>query len=62
MLVHGIADSCVPYQQSARVYQALRARQTPTDMVLVPGAEHGDPRCFTPEIVQRMLSFLEATV
>ena len=62
MLVHGIADSCVPYQQSVRVYQALRTRRVPTDMVLVPGAEHGDSRCFTPEIVQRMLSFLEATV
>ena len=62
MLVHGIADSCVPYQQSVRVYQALRTRQVPTDMVLVPGAEHGDSRCFSPEIVQRMLSFLNATV
>lgn len=62
MLVHGIADSCVPYQQSVRVYQALRTRQVPTDMVLVPGAEHGDSRCFSPEIVQRMLSFLNATM
>ena len=62
MLVHGISDSCVPYQQSVRVYQALRTRQVPTDMVLVPGAEHGDSRCFSPEIVQRMLSFLNATV
>ena len=62
MLVHGIADSCVPYQQSVRVYQALRTRQVPTDMVLVPGAEHGDSRCFSPEIVQRILSFLNATM
>ena len=62
MLVHGIADSCVPYQQSVRVYQALRTRQVPTDLVLVPGAEHGDSRCFSPEIVQRMLSFLNAAV
>lgn len=62
MLVHGIADSCVPYQQSVRVYQALRTRQVPTDLVLVPGAEHGDSRCFSPEIVQRMLSFLNATM
>ena len=62
MLVHGIADSCVPYQQSVRVYQALRTRQVPTDMVLVPGAEHGDSRCFSPEIIQRMLSFLSAAV
>ncbi len=62
MLVHGIADSCVPYQQSVRVYQALRTRRVPTDMVLVPGAEHGDSRCFSPEIVQRMLSFLNATM
>ena len=62
MLVHGIADSCVPYQQSVRVYQALRTRQVPTDMVLVPGAEHGDSRCFSPDIVQQMLQFFNRTV
>lgn len=62
MLVHGIGDSCVPYQQSVRVYQALRTRQVPTDLVLVPDAEHGDSRCFSPEIVQQMLQFLNRTV
>ena len=62
MLVHGISDSCVPYQQSVRVYQALRTRQVPTDLVLVPDAEHGDSRCFNPEIVQQMLQFLNRTV
>lgn len=62
MLVHGISDSCVPYQQSVRVYQALRTRQVPTDLVLVPDAEHGDSRCFGPEIVQQMLQFLNRTV
>ena len=62
MLVHGISDSCVPYQQSVRVYQALRTRQVPTDLVLVPDAKHGDSRCFSPEIVQQMLQFLNRTV
>ena len=62
MLVHGISDSCVPYQQSVRAYQALRTRQVPTDLVLVPDAEHGDLRCFSPEIVQQMLQFLNRTV
>lgn len=62
MLVHGISDSCVPYQQSVRVYQALRTRQVPTDLVLVPDAEHGDSRCFSPEIIQQMLQFLNRTV
>ena len=62
MLVHGISDSCVPYQQSVRVYQALRTRQVPTDLVLVPDAEHGDSRCFSPGIVQQMLLFLNRAV
>lgn len=62
MLVHGISDSCVPYQQSVRVYQALRTRQVPTDLVLVPDAEHGDSRCFSPDIVQQMLRFFNRTV
>ena len=62
MLVHGISDSCVPYQQSVRVYQALRTRQVPTDLVLVPDAEHGDSRCFSPDIVQQMLRFFNRIV
>ncbi|WP_294628540.1 alpha/beta hydrolase [uncultured Rothia sp.] len=62
MLVHGISDSCVPYQQSVRVYQALRTRQVPTDLVLVPDAEHGDSRCFSPDIVRQMLRFFNRTV
>lgn len=62
MLVHGISDSCVPYQQSVRVYQALRTRQVPTDLVLVQDAEHGDSRCFSPDIVQQMLLFLNRAV
>ena len=62
MLVHGISDSCVPYQQSVRVYQTLRTRQVPTDLVLVPDAEHGDSRCFSPDIVQQMLRFFNRTV
>ena len=62
MLVHGISDSCVPYQQSVRMYQALRTRQVPTDLVLVPDAEHGDSRCFSPDIVQQMLLFLNRAV
>ena len=62
MLVHGISDSCVPYQQSVRVSQALRTRQVPTDLVLVPDAEHGDSRCFSPDIVQQMLRFFNRTV
>ena len=62
MLVHGISDSCVPYQQSVRVYQALRTRQVPTDLVLVPDAEHGDSRCFSPDIVQQILRFFNRVV
>ena len=62
MLVHGISDSCVPYQQSVRVYQALRTRQVPTDLVLVTDAEHGDSRCFSPDIVQQMLRFFNRSV
>ena len=62
MLVHGISDSCVPYQQSVRVYQALRTRQVPTDLVLVPDAEHGDSHCFSPDIVQQMLRFFDRAV
>ncbi len=62
MLVHGISDSCVPYQQSVRVYQALRTRQVPTDLVLVPDAEHEGFALFSPDIVQQTLRFFNRTV
>ena len=55
----GIADSCVPYQQSVRVFNALKAHEIPTDLVLVPGAEHADPSCFSPEITAQFLEFLQ---
>lgn len=58
-LAHGIADSCVPYQQSVRVFNALKAHRIPTDLVLVPGAEHADPSCFSPGITAQFLGFLQ---
>ncbi len=60
MLVHG-SDSCVPYQQSVRVYQALRTRQVPTDGA-GSDAEHVDSRCFSPDIVQQILRFFNRAV
>ena len=58
-LAHGIADSCVPYQQSVRVFNALKAHGIPTDLVLVPGAEHADPSCFSPRITAQFFGFLQ---
>ena len=62
MLVHGISDSCVPYQQSVRVYQALRTRRCLPIWCWFRMPNTGDSRCFSPDIVQQMLLFFNRAV
>jgi dipeptidyl aminopeptidase/acylaminoacyl peptidase len=41
MLVHGDRDTRVPTDQSVRLHDARAAVSLPTEILLVPGAEHG---------------------
>jgi acetyl esterase/lipase len=40
LLLHGVADTVVPFAQSARLHDALVAAGVPSELVAVPGAEH----------------------
>ncbi len=40
LLFHGTADSLVPFDQSLRMVEALRAVGAPAELIPVPGAEH----------------------
>ncbi len=41
LLVHGDADTVVPYEQSAQMAEALSKEMVEHELVTVPGAEHG---------------------
>jgi acetyl esterase/lipase len=61
LIQHGLADSIVPYQQSANFAAAAQA-VLGTDMVtleLLPGARHADPVFASAENVQKVLAFLD---
>lgn len=59
---HGIGDSCVPYQQSLRLFTALRRRGTITKLVLVPEAEHADERCYSREVIDPFVEFMQCSI
>ena len=59
---HGISDPVVPYIQSLRVDNALRARGVRTRLHLVPGAVHADGACFAPAIIKDFIDFLSQSV
>jgi acetyl esterase/lipase len=41
LLIHGDADSSVPFEQSELMEKALRAVGVPTHLLRIPGGEHG---------------------
>ncbi|AHM58149.1 triacylglycerol lipase (plasmid) [Peptoclostridium acidaminophilum DSM 3953] len=40
LIVHGEADSLVPLAQSELLYSAFRENEVPSELIVVPGAEH----------------------
>ncbi|WP_116115497.1 alpha/beta hydrolase [Austwickia chelonae] len=59
LFLHGTDDCIVPHAQSQRLYDAVRAHGTPTELVLVSGG-HSAPRFYEePEIQTRVIEFLD---
>lgn len=58
-LVHGTKDSQVPYSQSVRMYDALQKANIPSDLLLIEGADHADPRFYSDEVKKQILAFLD---
>jgi acetyl esterase/lipase len=55
--IHGDADPTVPYTQSVRLHQALKAAGVREEMIMIPGGKHGG---FTREENQRAFAAIEA--
>jgi acetyl esterase/lipase len=62
LIMHGIADTGVPYQQSKELYDALQARGVKSELVLVPDANHifeGVSKEKTQELVDKVFQFID---
>ncbi|MCD8197638.1 MAG: prolyl oligopeptidase family serine peptidase [Lachnospiraceae bacterium] len=58
-MIHGTVDDQVPYEHSIRLYEKLQeCGVKESRLTLIEGANHGDARCFTPEIKERILDFM----
>jgi len=57
--IHGDADPTVPYTQSVRLHQALRAAGVTQEMITVPGGKHGG---FSRDENRRAFAAIEAFV
>lgn len=57
-VAHGTADSTVPVTQAWRMYAALRAADVPSELAILPGADHGGPDFLSPDMMARVSAFL----
>lgn len=58
LLVHGDADTRVPTEQSVFLYEALTRIGRPSELVLVPGAQHGFTAAEEAQVRPRVDAFL----
>lgn len=58
LLMHGDADRRVGLGQSRRLHAALQAHGVPSELVVIPGADHGSPAFEAVETVDRVHDFL----
>lgn len=59
LLLHGDKDCIVPLKHSQAYYQALQQHHIPSELIIVKGAGHGDPRFYrTSEYIDKVINFL----
>ena len=59
LLLHGSADPLVSPEQSASMYQALKAKNQDVKYILVEGAKHGDLPWYHPNIINTVVNFFK---
>ncbi|MDU4356253.1 alpha/beta hydrolase [Phytobacter diazotrophicus] len=62
LIMHGSADTLVSPQQSAQLYQALKAKKETVEYVLVEGAEHGDIHWYQPQVIDHVVGWFKHTL
>ncbi|MBQ9547734.1 MAG: alpha/beta hydrolase [Bacteroidales bacterium] len=59
-VAHGDADKVVPVEQSHWLVERLRTSGVRVEYVELPGSKHGGPAFNTPELLNRIFSFLDS--
>lgn len=59
LIFHGDKDPVVPFRQSVRLYEALRANEKKAFFYKMLGAEHGGPGFWTEEVLGLIDAFLQ---
>lgn len=62
LIMHGSEDTTVSPQQSAQLYNALKAKDSPAHYILVEGAEHGSTHWFQPTIIDCVVTWFKQTL
>lgn len=63
MVVHGLADTRVPPQQSKELYRGIRHKGTPATLIMYPREGHGvGENVHTVDYIQRFLSWFDTHV
>lgn len=62
LILHGSDDPLVSPSQSAKLFEALRAKNVPADYILVEGARHGDLSWYQKPMIDRIVSWLAKTL
>jgi acetyl esterase/lipase len=62
LILHGDKDASVPYRQSQQLHAPLTQAGIRNELVTVKGAGHDGPMFATPEVQEKVISFLDETV
>jgi acetyl esterase/lipase len=65
LIMHGTADTGVPYQQSKELYDALQTKGIGSELVLVPNANHifeGASKEKTQELLDQVFQFIDKNI
>ena len=57
LLIHGNADTIVPYEQSIKMHEALIKSEIPSDLIIINNAIHGDVKFYQQEIMDKIIRF-----
>lgn len=60
--MHGTADTLVSPSQSAHLYEALKAKHSKADYILVEGAGHGDLQWYQAPVIERVVTWFKQTL
>lgn len=59
LILHGLSDCLVPWQQSQILHDALEANGLESELILAPGLGHGSPLFILPQFQREVESFLD---